>query len=197
MVDIKIEGLNRKKARDIVFNLPRNQEFHVDTLKDGKKITLKTEGKKHSKIDGEDVGIHDFKVHYEGEQTKLNYIDNFLVDLLKKKLFITDEQIRKLIAAIKDSIELVPIEEIYKKYPELKELEKKQLPGHTIDFLLRIIRWMALQEDVNYWGTNPKTGEPYEGREKPYNALRDYFIEGYPLYTVIKKHRFAVVVVRA
>lgn len=190
MVDLKIDNLDRDKARETVFELPRGKEFLVHILNDGRKVFIVTEGKKQAKINANESGIHDFKVHFEGETTKLNYIDDFLADILQKKLFIGENAVEILISAIKSSIELMPVEEIYKKYPKLKELEKKKLPGHSIEFLLVIIKWMALQEDVNYWGINPKTKKHYEGRNKPYNALYDFFIKKEPLYTVIKKHRF-------
>lgn len=91
-----------------------------------------------------------------------------------------------LLAAIKDSIEWTPFIEIRNRYPKLFNLESP-LPGHTIEFLLKITRWMALQEDVNYWGRKP-TGGKYEGREKPLNALRDAFEKRLPFATIIRKH---------
>lgn len=189
MVDVKIEGLSRKDARDIIVALPRNKEFVVHVLKDGRRVFIRTDGKKESIENGKRITGIDITVHHDGETRGLNYIDDMLLDLAKKQVILSDEEMSILIEAIKDSIELVPIEEIYNKHSLLKELEKRDLPGHSIEFLLKVLRVLALQEDINYWGSKPSGKERYEGREKPIHALEDMFINDMSLRAVMRKHK--------
>ncbi|MCD6477193.1 MAG: hypothetical protein J7K26_03500 [Candidatus Aenigmarchaeota archaeon] len=188
MEKVDIDGMKRKEARDKVAKLPRKKEFLIETLSDGRRVFIRTNGRKTSKVNGKIMKNLDFTVHYDNEKGRLNYVDDMLMDIFEKKHIIGEKGVEILVNAIKDSIELVPIKEIYKKYPKLKEFEKKKLPGHSIEFLLVIIKVLALQEDVNYWGMKPSGKGKYEGREKPYNALRDFFIKKMSLFSVIKKH---------
>ncbi len=135
----------------------------------------------------------DITIHYDGEVRKLGYVDDLLLDLALKEIKIGKDGIEIMINAVKDSIELIPFEEIYKKHPELKKFQEMKLPGHDIELILAFTRGLALQEDVNYWGTNPNTGKPYEGRYKPYNALNDMFIKRETLQNIIKKHRLVFI----
>jgi len=190
METLKIDGLGRAEARKLVMELPRDKAFVTDILRNGTKIYFTTDGDRDSKEDGKILEGHlDIKVHFEGEsKRKLSYINDIFVDLIKNEQ-ILDEKITKiLLKAVKDSIELMPLKEIFEKYPELKDLEKKKY-GNSIEFLLAILKILALQEDVNYWGINPNTKKRYEGREKPYNALHDLFILKMPLTYVTRKHK--------
>jgi len=108
--------------------------------------------------------------------------------LIKNEHIFGEKGTEVLLKAIKDSIELIPIKEIYRKYPKLKVIEKKKT-GYSIEFLLAILKILALQEDVNYWGINPKTKKSYEGREKPYTAIYDLLLKKMPLTHVTRKHR--------
>ena len=188
MEKLKIDGLKREEARNGVISLERNKEFLIYTLSDGINVYIRTDGKKKSKVNGKEITDIDITIHYDGEEKGLNYIDDVIIDLIQKREKIGEEDILTLIKSIKDSIELVPLEEIYKKYPRLKEFEKMDLSGHSIEFLLVVIKCLALQEDVNYWGMKPNGKEKYEGREKPYNVLKDVFIKKMRIKTVIKKH---------
>lgn len=184
MVDISIDNCSREEARSRIINLPRNRQFHVETLKDGRKIYVRTDGEKKSHEGAEEKENLDITIHYDGEKRGLNYIDDFFVDLIRKREK-NPKEIDRILNAIKDSIELVSYSEIEQKYPNLGE----GLPGESVEFLLKVIKWMALQEDINYWGINPKSKKPFEGRNKPINALNDYFRKNMPLRTVIIKHR--------
>lgn len=170
--------------------LPRNKVFVTDILSDKTKIYFTTDGEKISKKDGKDLKGHfDIKVHFEGEpKRKFSYINDVFIDLIKSDSAFGKNGIEIFMKAVKDSIDLMPIKEIYQKYPALNELEKKK-SGHSIEFLLAILKILALQEDINYWGINPKTKKSYEGREKPYNALYDLLIKGMPFTHVTRKHR--------
>lgn len=192
-MELHINGLSREKVREIILKLPRNQQYLIHVFKDGRRVFIRTDGKKDSFKNGKKIGKYNFRIFYEDEnkQTKgVSYIEDVLVDLLRKRDFI-GEDIKAVIEAIKESIELKPLNKIFEKYPKLKELEKKSLPGHSIELLLVLLKWSGIEEDVNYWGINPRTGKPYEGRYKPYNALVDLFIKEERLYSVIKKHRLA------
>ena len=188
MDKINFNGLSRVDARKVIIELPRKDEFWVDQLMDGRKVYIYTNGEKTSKENGEEIGNYDITIHYDEEKKSLNYIDDLLVDILLKREHIGEDNTSILIEAMKESFELIAPEKIMNNHPELQQIEKKKLPGHSIDFLLRVIRYMALQEDVNYWGKKP-SGERYEGRYKPYNALKDLFINKKSLRDVIKKHR--------
>jgi hypothetical protein len=190
MDKIEIDGLDRAEARKFVMSLPRNQAFITDILEDGRKIYFITDGGKDSLENGNKLEGHfDITVHFEGEpKRKFSYINDILVFMLKNERALGEKGAEILLKAVKDSIELVPIKEIYKRYPELNELEKKRA-NHSIDFLLAILKILALQEDVNYWGINPKTKKPYEGREKPYHALYDLLVKKMPLTHLTRKHR--------
>jgi len=190
MEKLKIDGLGREEVRKLVMKLPRNKAYVTDVLKDGTKIYFTTDGEKESKEDGKVLEGHfDIKIHFEGEpKRKLSYINDIFIDLIENRRVIGDVGLNIIINAIRDSIELVSIKEIYQKYPDLNKIEKEKT-GRSIEFLLAILKILALQEDVNYWGINPKTKKRYEGREKPYHALYDLLIKKIPLTHVTRKHR--------
>lgn len=200
MEKLNFEGLTREEARSLVVKLPRNREFIAYILQDGRNITIHTNGRKTSRIGyvkngriiEENLKGIDITVHYDREVKSLNYIDDLIVDLIKKEIIIEKDSIIALLEAIKQSIELKPIKDILKE-PEIKRINNMKLSGHSIEFILSIVRFLGLQEDVNYWGLNSKTNKPFEGRYKPYNALCDYFIRGMRLFDVIKKHRLVIV----
>jgi len=187
---LKLDGLNRVEARKLVMELPRNKIFITDVLKDKTKIYFTTDGEKVSKEDGRNLQGHfDIKVHFEDEpKRKISYINDIFVDLIKNEHIFGEKGIEILLKAIKDSMDLVSLKEIFEKYPELKDFEKKK-SGYSVEFLLAILKILALQEDINYWGINPNTKKRYEGREKPYNALHDLLIRKMPLTHVTRKHR--------
>ncbi len=199
--DVNIEGLNREEARNLLVKLPRYRQFTVHVLSDGRKVFIRTDGRKISKVNGKEIKDIDFTVHYDGEKRGLSYIYDVLLDIKEKEGVLGEEGVSILLNAIEDSIDLVPIDAIKKKYPKLKEFGNMGLKGHTIEFLLVILRWLGLQEDVNYWGIkfkiDPKTreskfdknGDKYEGREKPIHALDDLFIKKMPLEKVIRKNK--------
>jgi hypothetical protein len=190
MKKLNLDNLSREDARKLVMGLPRKKAFVTDVLKDGTKIYFTTDGEKESKKDGRPLkGHYDIKVHFEGEpKRKFSYINDIFVDLIKNEQTLGDTGVNVLLTAVKDSIELTPLEGVYKRYPELNDLEGKK-SGYSIEFLLAILKILALQEDINYWGMNPKTKKRYEGREKPYNALYDLLVKKMPLTHVTRKHK--------
>lgn len=183
MKKIDIIGKGREEARNIIIKLPREQEFLINTLKDGRKVFIRTDGEKTSKVNGRAVEDIDITVHYDNEKRKLIYIDDLLVDAICKKWLLGKEKMLILVKALKKAIELKPLDKVYEEHPELREFEKMNLPGYSIDFLLKVIPVLALQEDVNYWGKR------YAGRYKPYNALCDLLIHEMSLKKVIEKHK--------
>ena len=191
MEKLSIDGLEREEARNKVIPLPRNQEFFVDSLSDGRKVFIRTDGTKQSLENGKKLDkIIDITIHYENEpKRKINYINDIFVSLIQIESTIGEDNMKILIKAIEDSINLVPLEKIKSKYPQIKEFEQINPSKHSIEFLLAIIKMLALQEDINYWGINPKTKKRYEGREKPINAIKDLFIKKMPLTHVTRKHR--------
>ncbi len=120
MVDVSIDNCTREEARNKVISLPRNKQFYVETLKDGRKIYVRTDGKKKSHEGSEEKENLDITIHYDGEKRGLNYIDDFFVDLIRKHEKNPSE-IERILNAIKDSVELVPYSEIERKYPSLGE----------------------------------------------------------------------------
>jgi len=190
MVDVQIEGLPREKARAKIVELSRNnrnKKFTVEKLSDGRSIEIWTDGKKTSLQNGVKVKGQDITIHFSGETSALNYFDDVIIDLIKKQV-LAPELIPFLIDAIAESAYLVPYAQIAKKYQQLLEIEsRKKLPGHTLEFVIKIVRWMCLQEDINYWGRKPD-GTKYEGREKPLNFLKDYFVKGKNFRKTLKTH---------
>jgi len=191
MERLNIDGLGREEARSKALSLPRNKDFFTDLLPDGKKVFIRTDGTKPSLENGKSLDkIVDITVHYESEpKRKVSYINDIFIPLIKIEATIGKEKMKILIGAIKDSIELMPIKIIKEKHPEIIEFEKINPSEHSIEFLLSMIKVLALQEDVNYWGINPKTKKPYEGREKPLNAINDLFVKRIPFTHVTRKHR--------
>lgn len=151
----------------------KGELVHVDTIADGRKIYLKMTGKK---------SLYDFTVHAESEHRWVSYYHDYIMDIVEKRK-VQPLIIPSLIEALEESVELRPIAEIYEKYSELTPSNASHLPGHTIDYLLKMIRWLGLQEDVNYWGPQ------YAGRMKPIMALREHFIKGTKLEDVMKTHK--------
>lgn len=189
MEKLELDKLSREEARNKIKSLPRDKSFIVDVLSDGTRFFITTNGKKISLDDGKKVGGIDITVHYDNEpKRKISYINDVFVDLIKKESIIGEKKISIIINAIKESIELTPIKEIIKR-PEIKKIENMNLPGRPIEFLLTLIKCLALQEDINYWGINPKTKKRYEGREKPYNAIVDLLVKKMPLTHVTRKHK--------
>jgi hypothetical protein len=189
METLNLSRLSREKAREKIVTLPRNKGYILYVLSDGRRIFIRTDGTKKSRVDGKEVKEQiDITVHYDGEKSGLSYIDDVLVDITKKNVVIGEELTRELLKAVKDAIELHPIPEILQR-PQIAELTKRALPGESIEFLLAILMGLALQEDINYWGINPKTKKRYEGREKPYNALYDLFVKNQRLRNVLRAHQ--------
>ncbi|MHC1635534.1 MAG: hypothetical protein ACXQTS_02775 [Candidatus Methanospirareceae archaeon] len=181
---LNFEGKSREEARRLILNLPRDEDFLVWELKDGRRVWIRTDGRKKSIENGIEIGNYDFTIHYEGEERKVSYLDDIIVDLIKKEVVLGRERILELIEGIREAIELKPIGKILERFKDWEDL-----PGHPIELILVLMMLLGIQEDVNYWGTNPRTGEPYEGRYKPYNAIYNYFVRGEGLKTVIKKHK--------
>ncbi len=189
MPNLNLFGLSREDARKKVISLPRNGGYIIHKLSDGRRVFIRTDGTKKSREDGKEVpNLIDITVHYDGEESGLSYIDDVLLDIMKKNVLIGDDSTRELLQAIKDAIELKPIPEIIKRQ-EIATLCKMKLPGESVEFLLAIIMGLALQEDVNYWGINPNTKKRYEGREKPYNAIYDLFIKKQRFRNVLRAHQ--------
>ncbi len=172
MAEITLDNCSREEARSKVIRLVRKREFHVETLKDGRKITIRTDGEKSE---------HDFVVHVEGEKHELNYLDNFFVDMIKKQT-VNQEEVLKILVAMKQCTELMPYSEIESLFPELG----KGLPGESVEFLAKVMRWLAMREEVNEWDRNK--GVIREGRDKPLNALNEYFRKGAALKSVIQRY---------
>ena len=189
MAKLRLFGLSREIARKKVVSLPRNRGYILHTLSDGRRVFIRTDGTKKSREDGKKVPrIIDITVHYDGEKSGLSYIDDVLLDVMKKSVVIGDRQTAELVEAVKDAIELKPISSILKQ-PAIAKLCKKKLPGESVEFLFAIIMALALQEDINYWGVNPKTKKRYEGREKPYHALYDLFVKKQRFRNVLRAHQ--------
>lgn len=203
MENLNFDGLGREEARNLVIKLLRNEEFVVYTLKDDRNVTIRTNGRKTSRIGYEKNGEYfedkktglDITIHYDGEVKSLNYIDDLIVDLIKKEVVIGKNAILALIEAIKQSVELKPIKDILNNH-RIAEINNMGLSGHSIEFILAIVRFLGLQEDINYWGINAKTKKPFEGRNKPYNAIYDYFANRIRLFDVIKKHRLVLIPIK-
>ena len=204
MEDLSVDYLGRTDARRMVMELPRGQEYRVHALSDGRHVTIRTDGTKKGQ-EGDDIKRtvkhvldKDFTIHYTNERRRLNYTDDFLVDFLTKSAIIKREKgedhasswLAETVMAPKESVELNPVQEIMRRHRSIGVVSA-DLPGHSIEFLLAVIRWLGVQEDVNYWGTKYKDGKKkgkFEGREKPLNAISDLFIKKLPLATIIRKH---------
>ena len=202
---LNLDGRGRDEARNIVMGLPRNDEFFVHNLSDGRVVMIRTDGTKEGR-EGDDVNRtevrfknKDFTIHYTDERRSMNYTDDFLLDILVKARIIERESLvednkswlLELIDAMRNSVELIPVSTIIENHPAFNKPEVLNLPGHSIEFLLACIRWLGIQEDVNYWGFKYKEGKRkgrFEGREKPINALTDLFVKGLPFATIIRKH---------
>lgn len=188
---INIDDLSREKARDLIKKLPRNKEFLIEKLSDDRRMFIRTDGIKTSLENGKEIKDIDITVHYDGEpKRKISYINDIFVPLIKIEILVRNSKFNfsEVIEAIKESIELKSVKEILKKHSTLFEFEKVNPTGCSIEFLLVLIKMLALQEDINYWGINPKTKKKYEGREKPYNALYDLLVKKMPLTHVTRKH---------
>lgn len=189
MVDIRVDGLTREKARDLIWGLERNKKFVVEELSDGRKIYISTTGRKTSRMriekDGEEKREkgHDILIEYDKQPTGIHYLD-IIEDLITKNEE-NKEKTKIIIQAIEDYLKLKSWKEIIEKYPSLKE---EDLTGFKIEFLIKIIRWLGIQEDINYWGYKPN-GERFEGRDKPINFIKDVLIRGKTVREALLSHR--------
>lgn len=172
MADVALDNCTREEARGKVVRLVRKRDFHVETLKDGRKVTIRTDGERSE---------HDFIVHVDGEKRELNHIDDFFVDLIKKQA-INQEEVLKILVGMKQVAELMPYSEVETLFPELG----RGLPGESVEFLAKVMRWLALREEVVEW--DKSKGAVREGRDKPLNALNDYFRKGAALKSVIQRY---------
>ena len=205
MKTLNVDGRGREEARNLLMRLPRNKEFVAHSLSDGRVVMIRSDGTKEGRV-GDDVKRDekriknkDFTIHYTNEPRPLNYTDDFLIDILVKARIIERERgsveskswIVEMIDAMRNSVELIPVSTIMGNIPAFSQPEILNLPGHSIEFLLACIRWLGIQEDVNYWGYKYKDGKrkgKFEGREKPINALTDLFVKGLPFATIIRRH---------
>lgn len=192
--------------RDVVFNV-----YHSRMTRPQFDVWIITNGTKQGKQGEDKLGKwipvdRDFTVHFTGEGKNLNYIDDFLLDVRIKQAILMERKVGQeetknwlvaLYQGIKAAIELNPITEILDASPFLTQY--RDLPGHSIELILAVTKWLGLQEDVNYWGTKYKEKEVnskkiwvkmgrYDGRNKPVNAFYDYFIKGMTLQAIFKNH---------
>lgn len=209
---IDVDGKSREDARKVMLSLARNQEFLVYTSQRTEQpfeVWIRTDGTKPGE-EGDDIQRksvpvnRDFTVHYTGETGNLSFVDDFLVDIKLKQTVLHERKVEAdavrewttaLLDSILQSIELKPVPSIIDSHPILTRFP--DLPGHPVEMLLALIKWLGLEEDVNYWGTKyrkekktkkiRKAGH-FDGRYKPIIALNEYFLEGATLQRVFKKH---------
>jgi len=55
---------------------------------------------------------------------------------------------KAMLESLKLSIELNPVTQVTESHPVLSKY--KGLPGHPTELLLALVKWLGLQEDVNY-----------------------------------------------
>ena len=192
--DLVVDGLSREEARHRVVGVSqsnRGRSYVVEQLPHENRIVLRMDGKKTSLVDGrKEIGL-DFTIHIDSFNRRPNYIDDYFVDLIEKRV-VQPQVIPPILKGIELSIHLIPYEEVLEEITALVPGGDEQLqglPGHGVELLLKLAKWLGVQEDVNYWGRKVGKGKGrYEGREKPIKALTDYFVKEHSLKTVLKKH---------
>lgn len=106
-------------------------------------------------------------------------MDDFFVDLIRKRETYW-ESFPILIKALERVVNMDDVDRVVDSLPEWVWA----LPGESPEYLCKVMKWLALQEDVNYWGKG------YEGRFKPIKALKEYFLgEGASLSAVFRGHQ--------
>ena len=113
----------------------------VEQLSDKREIHISMDGTKISKENDEEHKGWDFKIHISSDDKPINYIDDFFVDIIRKRE-INPDIVEPLLNALKESIELVHIDEIYAKHAELASKAAPdidvgtELTGEIVQFVL-------------------------------------------------------------
>jgi len=159
---INLENYSREK---LILNL-RNSV--------GKKFEVEDDGKEVSFVVNEDgKGKIYLNIFYDGKPFSYSFIDDFLIDLRKKEVILGKEYIKKLLEALEKSLECVQFKKIKQQYPELFSFK---IVGRNIEWLLKAIKIIGIEQDLRYFGKQKKSGEPYEGRYIFINLLKKRFL---------------------
>lgn len=159
---IKLEECIRE---ELIFKLRKcvGQTFEVDD--EGKPISfiIKEDNKGKLYLD----------IFYEGKPFGYSFIDDFLIDLKKKEVMFGEKYVKKLIEALEKSLEYTSFQAIKKDYPELFSTKTV---GNDIEWLIKVIKVIGIEQDLRYLGKRKKNKEPYEGRYIFINLLKKRFI---------------------
>jgi hypothetical protein len=120
----------------------RRYRYNVETCDDGSTIYL-TRPTRTSGVD--------FQVRVEGFQSRKSNSDRpshaDLVHDLRRKLEAKPRLKEDLFAAVSDIYDCVDPSEAIRRHRDVRRLTK----GLPIDKVLRIIRWLFIEQDVTYW----------------------------------------------
>jgi len=147
VVNIFIDFEQDKKGRGVVFKYP------VEKLSNDDKLFIVRPGLKKN---------FDFKVEVPDYFALKKGSHAEITSDLKNKKEENPKGINGLVKAITEIYDCLEndVDFILKKYSMLQTSFQK---GARIEFLLKVLKWMFIMEDIFYWD--------YEGREKLYNYL--------------------------
>ena len=154
----------KEKAGDGTGDLTSIYRYNVETLKDGNKIYITRPAVLNK---GFDFIIHVSGYKFSNNKDNPTHVDIFN-DIRHKIAFVRREQQNKLKADLFSHIEKIFFCVNVQAVTENIKLADKsfyQLPGFTLEMLLKIIKWFFIEQDIRYWN--------WSGRKKFMNEIRD------------------------
>lgn len=144
------EFSNREDIRKYLLYLYAEEDcktklrYYVENLEDGNRVYLERPTFLNKGCDFQ-IYVENLITYNNGNDKCPSHGDVF-ADLEKKKAALKPQQYQKLISAIEDIFNIVP----YKKIVPIIE----QLPqpvGWPYDTLLKLVRWLFIEQDITYW----------------------------------------------
>jgi hypothetical protein len=126
----------------------RSYRYFVETCDDGKRVYLRRPTFLNKGFD--------FQVNVEGFRSQTRRAKGVTKEMpshpdvfrdLRRKIKSHPKLKRKLFLALCDVYDCVEPDKILRKHPSLRRMHK----GLPIDKLLRIIKWLFIEQDLTYW----------------------------------------------
>lgn len=118
--------------------------YYVETLEDGKRIYLERPTFLNKGCDFQ-IYVEDLIVYKNGNDKCPSHNDVFH-DLKLKKGFLSKEDYAKLLSAIEDIFNVRPYH-----VAEEKILKLPTPKGWSYETLLKLLRWLFIEQDITYW----------------------------------------------
>jgi hypothetical protein len=119
--------------------------YYVETCDDGKRVYLLRPTWLNKGFDFQ-VNLEGFSSELRNKSSEMPSHGDVISDL-KKKVASYPKLSEELFAAISDIYDCVEPKNALLKHPEIKKIKA----GLPVDTILRIIKWLFIEQDLTYW----------------------------------------------